>query len=134
MTAPTDSRLGPGTLTLGSTEYGAQLSNVMLSPNHDETDGTPTLGDPTPAPDVTTTWVLKGTAVQDWEDPDGFVQYTIDNNATNIAFTWVPNTDNDVTFTGNVKVKAIEFGGDVATQNTSDFEWSVVGNFTRTDP
>ena len=128
-----DSRLGPGTLTLGTSEYGAQISNVRLVPEHDETDGTPTLGDPTPAPDVTTTWLLSGTAVQDWEEPNGFVEYCRDNNNTEVAFEWVPNTGAGVEFTGTCKIKAVEFGGDVSAQNTTDFEFPVVGDVTRTD-
>ena len=133
MTAPVDSRLGPGTLTLGATDYGPQASNVRLVPDHAEEDGTPTLGDPTPAPDITTTWSLSGTAIQDWEEPLGFVEYCRDNNNTNVAFTWVPLTGAGVTFSGTCKVKAVEFGGDVAVQNTSDWEFPVVGDITRVD-
>ena len=45
----TDSRLGPGTLSLGGTDFGVQISNVRLVPNIDRQDGTPTLGIPKPA-------------------------------------------------------------------------------------
>ena len=64
MTAPTDSRVGPGTLTLGvADEFGPQISNVRLTPDNATEDGTKTMGDPTPAVMVTTTWVLAGTAI-----------------------------------------------------------------------
>lgn len=127
----TDSRLGPGTLTLGSTDFGVQISNVRLAPNHDEEDGTPTLGIPQPAPLVTTTWVLSGSAIQDWENDSGFVEYCRTNNNTVVTFEWVPNDGKAVKFTGNCQVKAVEFGGDVASQNTTDWEFAVVGDPAR---
>lgn len=133
MTAPTDSRLGAGTLTLGTTDFGAQISNVILSPSHDKADGTPTLGDPTPTPEVTTTWTLKGNAIQDWESADGIVEYLRANNNTSVAFVWEPNTDNGVSYTGDCKVYAVEIGGDVAAQNVSAFEFDVVGDPTRAE-
>lgn len=133
MTAPTDSRLGAGTLTLGTTDFGAQISNVILSPSHDKADGTPTLGDPTPTPEVTTTWTLKGNAIQDWEDSAGIVEYLRANNNTEVPFVWEPNSANGVSYTGDVKVYAVEIGGDVATQNVSAFEFDVVGDPDRAE-
>lgn len=133
MTAPTDSRLGAGTLTLGTTDFGAQISNVILSPSHDKADGTPTLGDPTPTPEVTTTWTLKGNAIQDWEDSAGVVEYLRANNNTEVAFVWEPNSAIGVSYTGDCKVYAVEIGGDVATQNVSAFEFDVVGDPSRAE-
>lgn len=136
MAAPTDTRLGPGTLKLGTplVDYGAQIANVTLTPAQDSNDGTPTLGDPDPLPDVTESWTLKGKAVQDFEDPDGFVSWAMDHALTSQAFEWTPNTDADVVYAGTVLVTSIEIGGDVSVQNASDFEWAVDGTPTRTDP
>lgn len=129
-----DSRLGPGTLTLGTlTGAGCQMSNVRLVPDREEEDGTPTLCDPEPPPLITTSWTLAGSAVQDWEDPDGFVEFCRTNDGTTVTFEWVPNTDVGVTFEGSVQVRAVEFGGDVAVQTTTDFEFPVVGAITRTE-
>jgi hypothetical protein len=133
MTAAVDSRLGLGTLTLGSSEFGPQISNVRLVPDHATEDGTPTLGDPTPAPDVTTTWTLSGSAVQDWESATGFVEYCRDNNNVTVTFSWEPNTTHGTVFSGSCKVTAIEFGGDVSVQNSSDFAFVVVGALTRAE-
>jgi hypothetical protein len=129
-----DSRLGPGTLSLGSTDYGTQISNVRLTPTNDTEDGTPTLGIPTPPPLVTLTWSLSGTAIQDWENVDGFVEYCRTNANTVVAFDWTPNTDKGVSFSGTCQVVAVEIGGDVNSQNTTDFEFAVVGDITRTNP
>lgn len=128
-----DSRLGPGTLTLGTTEYGAQASNVRLVPNHTETDGTPTLADPEPAATLKTKWTLQGSAVQDWESPTGFVEYCRDNNGSTVPFDWEPNTAAGVAFTGTCTIKAVEIGGDAGVQLSTDFEFAVVTGPTRTD-
>lgn len=135
---PVDSRLGPGTLTIGpvgtALEYGCQASNVKLVPEYDEEDGTPTLCEPKPAPLLTESWKLTGTAIQDWSEDDGFVEFCRLNSMTEQPFTWVPNTSITpvVTYSGTCQVRAIEFGGDVAKQNTSDWEFSLVGVPTRT--
>ena len=126
-----DSRLGPGTLSLGSTDYGQQISNVRLVPNHDTEDGTPTLGIPQPAPLVSTTWSLQGTAIQDWSETSGFTEYCRTANNTTVAFEWVPDSAGTVKFTGTCQILAVEFGGDVASQNTTDWEFAVVGDITR---
>jgi hypothetical protein len=134
MPTPTDSRLGPGLLKLGGTDYGVQIANVSLEPDQKSDDGTPTLGDPDPLPEVTETWTLKGSAIQDWEEPLGIVNYCMDNTLSVVAFEWTPNTDAATKWTGNVLITSLPIGGDVSAQNTSDFEWAVQGTPTRVDP
>lgn len=133
---PVDSRLGPGTLSLGTTltTAGCQMSNVKLVPEYDEEDGLPTLCDPAPPPEITEKWKLTGTAVQDWEEDAGFIEFCRTNAKSVQTFSWVPNTSLTpvITYAGSVQVRAVEFGGDVAKQNTSDFEFAVVGVVTRT--
>ena len=134
MAPPIDSRLGPGTLTLGAVEYGAQIANVTLEPSTDEEDGTPTLGDPDPLPELTESWVLTGEAIQDFEEAAGFVNYCMDNALSVVAFVWEPNTDAGVTYQGNVLITSVPIGGDVSAQIRSSFEFPVQGTPTRTDP
>jgi hypothetical protein len=136
MAPPIDTRLGPGTLKLGAplVDYGPQISNVLLEPSQDEEDGTPTLGDPDPLPEITESWVLTGEAVQDFEEPAGLVNYCFDNALTVVAFEWVPNTPAGVKWTGDVLITALPIGGDVAVQNTSAFSFAVQGVPTRVDP
>jgi hypothetical protein len=132
----TDSRSGPGTLIIGTlTGAGCQMSNVRLVPEAEEEDGTPTLCDPNPAPQLTTNWSLQGTAIQDWELPatTGFVEFSRVNDGTTQTFTWVPNTDIGVEYSGSCHVRAVEIGGDVAVQTTTDWEYPVVGDLTRVD-
>lgn len=136
MAPPTDTRLGPGTLKLGAplVDYGAQIANVMLEPTQDEEDGTPTLGNPDPLPDVSESWVLSGEAVQDFELEAGFVNWCFDHALEVVAFEWVPNSDAGQKWTGDVLVTSIPIGGDVSAQNRSSFEFAVQGTPVRVAP
>jgi len=132
MAAPTDSRQGPGTLLLGAVEFGAQASAVTLSTSVNSEDGTPTLGNPEPAPDTTLDYVLKLSAIQDWEDAAGLVNYLYDNALTEVAFSWTPKTGAGPTFTGTCQIVPMDIGGDVAVQSITDVELPCVGKPTRT--
>lgn len=137
----TDSRLGLGTLKLGTlTDAGCQMANVRLVPDHADEDGTPTLCDPEPPPLLTTTWTLQGTAIQDFELPaaTGFQEYCRANNGATVTFDWEPNNSygevTDLKYSGSCQIRAVEIGGDVAVQITTDFEFPVVGDITRVEP
>jgi hypothetical protein len=127
--AVNESRLKTGMLTLGGaagvggTEFACQQTNVRVTPSHDETgDEVETLCGDKLAPDVKTSWALAGTSIQDFDSPDGFVQYSVENNLEVVEYSWKPNVS---TFevTGTVQVRAVEIGGDVNTRLTTDFEW-----------
>ena len=129
----TDSRQGPGTLLIGSVEFGAQAASVKLTPSADSTDGTPTLAVPDPAPLSTISWALNVDAIQDFDDPAGFVNHLMDNALAEQPFTWTPmtGTGNPV-YAGTVQIIPIEIGGDVAVQVVTSVELPVVGTPTRT--
>lgn len=128
-----DARLGPGTLKLGGTEFGAQISNVTLTPDVSTDDGTPTLAIPEPEPLSTIKWSLDGSAVQDFTEATGFVNYCADHALETVAFEWTPNTPDGTKWTGNCQVLPVEIGGDVAVQITTDFSFPVVGEPARVD-
>jgi len=135
----TDSRNGPGTLTLGELENaGCQMANIRLVPSHSETEGTATLCDVDPAPTLLTAWKLQGSAVQDFQKSatEGFVEFCRANNAKTVPFAWEPNTATmaGLTYTGSCLVRAVEIGGDVKVQNKADFEFPIVGPILRTEP
>lgn len=138
MAPPVDSRLGPGTLKLGATDtdFGAQISNVVLEPSQDTEDGTPTLGEPDPLPLITESWVLKGEAIQDWEEAAGFVNWCFDHALTEQDFEFEPNssTPDSSVYSGSCMVTSIPIGGDVSAQVTSAFEFPVSGVPVRTNP
>lgn len=129
-----DSRLGPGTITFGVTDYSYQASNVRLTPSVDETDGTKTLAEPTPPPLATITWALEGTVIQDFDDADGFVNWAMDNALSEVDFVFVPATATvGLQYTGTVQVRPVEIGGDAGVQVTTDFSMPLVGLPVRTD-
>jgi len=127
----TDSRLGVGTLLIGSTDYGAQIANVVLTPTVDSTDGTPTLANPEPLPEEKESWALEGSAIQDFALVSGFVNYCFDNAGAVVAFEFTPVTDDGLKYTGTCRVWSIPIGGDAGVQITADFSFAVEGKPTR---
>lgn len=129
----TDSRLGPGTLTFDQIDGAWQVSSVKLTPNHNEEDGIPVLADPNPAPELVTTWTLEGEAVQDWELPEGFVEFARTRNGQTVPFAWCPNNAKNVTYSGACQVRAVDIGGEVTARLTSSWSFPVVGELVRAD-
>ena len=122
-----EDRLGPGTLTLGAApiDFSCQVAALALVPTPEEGEATATLCDPDPLPDVSTSWTMDGTVLQDFSDPNGFQKWCFDNDNTEQDFVFVPNTDiGPPTFTGKVKVTAVQIGGEVGEPVTVDFSWA----------
>lgn len=131
----TVSKLDHGTLTIGVVSFATQARNVTLTPDHSSEDPITVLSGDVIGGASTTTWTLKITAIQDFDDPDGFVAYAFVNNGLDKTFSWKPNNDADgVTYGGTVTVRAVEIGGDVATNLETSAEWPVVGDITPTYP
>ena len=130
-----DSRVRNGTLTLDAVAFECQARTITITPSHTQEDGVETLCGESTAPALTTQWALNITAIQDFTDAAGFVNATWENNGTSVPFTWCPG-DEDVepTFSGTVQVRAVELGGEVAAQLTTDAEFPIVGVPTRTEP
>ena len=129
----TDSRQGIGTLTIGTTDFAAQASTVKLTPSVNSEDGTPTLAVPKPAPSTTIDWALNVSAIQDFEDPAGFVNFLMDNALAELPFVWEPITGSAPKYSGTIQIVPIEVGGDVAVQVVTDVELPLVGEPTRDD-
>lgn len=134
----TDSRLKAGTLTFDVSgvpvSFASQATNVRLVPKTDEEgDALETLSGDTITPDDVTTWTLNITAVQDFDDPDGFVAYALANAGELVDFDWKPNATG-ASFAGVVKVRPVEIGGDVNSRNTTGAEWPLDGEPTPTYP
>lgn len=127
----TESRLRLGTLTLGGVSFATQATNVRLVPSTEE-DGDPleVLSGDEILPDDATTWALAITAVQDFEEEAGFVNYAMSNAGDVVAFVWAPAGagTGTVSYAGNVKVRPVEVGGDVNARLTTEAEWPVEGD------
>jgi hypothetical protein len=134
----TESRLRKGVLTLGGdgtvpgTSFACQATNVRVTPSYaDDGDPIETLcGDSKPA-GKKETWVLAGTSVQDFDDPEGFLTFCFDNRMLTVPFTWKPNDGESPEYSGDVVVVALEEGGDVNSRLTTDWEFQVSGDLVR---
>jgi hypothetical protein len=131
-----ESRVRKGELTLGAdpgTSFACQASNVHVTPSYDDDgDRTETLcGDVIP-PAKRENWVIGGTSVQDFDDPEGFLSYCWDNRRLTVPFSWQPNTEGAPTWTGEALIVALEEGGDVNSRLTTDWEFELSGEVART--
>lgn len=119
----TQSRLKAGTLTLDALPFATQATNVRLVPKTDEQgDRLEVLSGDSITPDDSTDWALVITAVQDFDDEAGFVAFAMANAGDVVPYSWKPNATG-VTYTGTVKVRPVEIGGDVDARLTTDAEW-----------
>jgi hypothetical protein len=136
--AITESRLKDGELTIGTTpqDFSCQVTNARINSSYED-DGDPleTLcGDEIPAGRKLSQRALAGTFVQDWSLASGSItDYIWDHDLEVVAFSYTPATAGPV-LTGSLRleVPAETYGGDVNTRITSDFEWAIVGDVTRT--
>ena len=129
-----DSRLKAGTLTVDGHQFARQMTSVSLEPSEEEEgEAIETLSGATVEPDEVTSWVLNLGAVQDFDDPAGFVEFARANKGDTVAFTWEPNAGGPA-YSGTVKVRAVTIGGDVATRLTTTKAWPVIGEPTVTYP
>lgn len=125
----TDSRNKGGTLTLDALPFAKQTTSVALTPSADETgDELETLSGDRVEPDETTSWVLNIGVVQDFTDPAGFVEFCRANAGDVVPFTWAPNGATGPSYSGMVKVRAVEIGGDVNSRlTTTTGGWPITG-------
>jgi len=141
--AITESRLKDGVLKLGTTptelDFSCQVTNVRINSSYDDDgDAVETLcGDQIPAGRKLGGRALAGTVIQDWTAADtaSIVDFVWDHDLEVMAFTYTPNAEGP-TITGEVRLEVMSetYGGDVNTRITSDFEWSITGEVTRTPP
>lgn len=131
-----DSRLKSGTLTIDGHAFASQATNVRLVPKTDSGgDPLEVLSGDTTTADDETTWSLVVRAVQDFDDPAGFVNFSLTNAGDEVPYSWKPNNGVDTpTFTGTVKVRPLEVGGDVNKRLTTDAEWPCTAAPTVTYP
>lgn len=119
----TESRNKNGVLTLDGDAFNTQATNVRLTPKTDEVgDSLEVLSGDTITPEDETTWSLAIGAVQDFDDPAGFVNFAMSNAGEVVPYTWKPNPDAP-TYAGTVRVRPVEIGGDVNKRLTTDAAW-----------
>ena len=141
MTAPaptlTKSRVWKATFTLGpdpdGKEFACQATNIHVTPTSD-TDGDPiktACGNEWPAA-RTTSYVIGGSSLQDFDDPEGFLDYCFANQDTEVPFALTMNDAGAPSWAGNCTIVALEEGGDAGVDLSTDWEFDITGIPTRT--
>lgn len=136
----TESKIKSGSLILGAGEtesavFNTQATNVSLSPkSKDAGEPVEVLDGSQLASDATTEWSLKAKAIQDFTDPAGLQSYSWDHDGETVPYIWKPAGNAGPSFAGNVRVGALEVGGDVAKRLDVDVEWQLTGKPAKTFP
>jgi hypothetical protein len=129
-----EDRLKTGTLTLDAIPFASQATNVSLDPETDEDgDRLEVLSGETLEPDEVTSWTLHIEAVQDFDDPAGFVRFCFENAGQVVPYSWKPNAAG-ATWTGTVKVRPVQVGGDVNARLSTEADLPCQETPTVTDP
>lgn len=139
-----ESRLKEGTVLLGTApndmDISCQLTNVRLTAAYSsDGDALETLcGDKIAAGEKADGYTIAGTFIQDFDaspEDASVIWYLMDHNLQEVPFTYTPNV-NAPTIEGSLRLKLpAEFlGGDVNVRLSSDFEWTITSELTRTPP
>lgn len=133
--AITESRLKSGTLTLDALPFASQATNVTLEPDTDtEGEDLEVLSGETLEESEVYTWSLEVEAIQDFDDPAGFVKFCKDNAGQLVPFSWAPSGATGPSYTGTVKIRPVRIGGDVNARLQTPASFPVVGDVTDTYP
>jgi hypothetical protein len=115
----------------GGTSFACQATNVRVTPNYeDDGDALEVLCGDSLGVGKKESWVLAGTSIQDFDNPEGFLAYCFDERLTDVGFTWQANTTAPL-WAGMLTVIALEEGGDVNTRLTTDWEFAIIGTPSR---
>ncbi|MCQ4120406.1 hypothetical protein [Rhodococcus tibetensis] len=130
-------KMGPGTLSLGEVgtviDISCQITAAQLVPDKNADDDLPTLcGDVLPG-EITYSWSLNATIVQDLTE-GGINLWSLTNAGVQVPFKFTPSTAVGQEFTGILTVDPLAIGGDVKTKPTAEVEWALVGPPVATDP
>lgn len=132
---PKSHSLGPGSLVFGEVgpkQFGAQLTKCSITPSTSSEDDVYVLSGETVAGEDTTTWVISGTVLDDY-DRDSIAEWALENKGAELPFAFIPNAANTGAWSGVAKVAPIAIGGDVKKKNSNDFSFRLVGDPTPID-
>ena len=125
--------LGAGSLKFGKTgsekEFSFQCSEVKLEPETKVGDSIELLGGNAIAGDVERSFKLTGKIYQEYSS-ESLLIWAKENDGKTMPFIFKPKNTGNITCKGEVIVTALEIGGDVKKQNTSDFEFTGVGDWS----
>jgi len=118
--------LGPGSVVFGSTggpdEFALEVTNCRVVPSTEEGERLPLISGRVEDDGDKHTASLSGTTMQDLT-LTGFIKYCHDRRGQRVPVVFIPNHDIGTGFSGTVKIRPLEAGGDIEKKNTSDFEF-----------
>lgn len=117
------------TPTGGEQDFSCQITNAVVAWSDETGDPISVLCGDEEEGDVTWSATLSGSVVQDpgTEAVDGMVQWTWENKGRKFPALFIPSNTAMKQVVGSLVVKPLDFGGEVKTTATSDFEWAYVG-------
>jgi hypothetical protein len=126
-----ESRVVTGVLTVDAVSFAGQVTDVQLVPSvAEEGDPLEVLDGTKIAAEEIVSWALVFTAIQDFNEEDGVVNFALTNSGDTVAFVFtpdhVPDVTNGVTYSGTCKVRPITIGGRVNVRLTTDASWVIV--------
>lgn len=124
-------RVGAGTLTLGSAEdlmtLSSQVITCAVEPEGDSEDAQEVLSGEFIEGAYSETFNLTGEFFQDLSDTAGVTEFTWTNSGQVVPFKFVPNTAKGKEVSGNLRVIATKVGGEVGQNATAEFEFPIIG-------
>jgi len=128
--------LGPGSLKIGETasarEWAGELTKTSLEVDTSSEDPIPVLDGTEVDGEDSYAYALKGSLL-DRFDRQGLQAFAETNKGLLLPFVWTPNNSGDLDISGTVKIRPINWGGDVKKKNANDFEFTVIGGITLGD-
>lgn len=125
-------KLGPGSCKFGATgsekEIAYQCSEIKLSPETKVDDAVKYLSGTETVGEIERSYKLSGKLAQEYSR-DSLIKWCKDNDGEVVPFVFKPSNNGELIAKGAVLVTAIEFGGEVMKTNTSDFEFTGVGEW-----
>lgn len=127
--------LGPGSLLIGdpasAQKFDADATNAVLTPKADTDDKSDFLDGTSEAGAQTVSWTLDGSIKENFS-ADSLQSWCFDNAGKTMPFTFVPNLDGAIGFSGDVLIAPLAVGGDVKKKNDQDFSFTAT-NVKKTD-
>lgn len=121
-------KLGPGTLLFGETASGKEFATGVVKcavePSYNEGDTIAVLSGDKDTEAGTWEGTLTGEFYQEYTT-DSLLKWTWDHDGELMAFTFTPNKTTGLTVNGKVKIRPVNIGGDVDTENTTEFEFAM---------
>lgn len=123
--------VGPGKLTIGAesllTNFQSQVTSCKLAPSVDKGGVLNVLSGEQRSGERKESFTIEGTLLQDLGADKSTTEWLFDHRGETHALEFVPSTAAGKAIRCSVVVEAIDIGGDVQSNPTSDFKFDVIG-------